>query len=202
MSAAKRIKIVAIGDGNVGKTSMLISYSTGEIPEDYVPTVFDNFRTQINTSHGEITLDIWDTAGQEEYAEIRKLAFNNVDVFLVCFSIGNPTSLENLESKWINDVAESESPGAKVIICGTKNDLRFDTDVIERLKESGSEPVTAARGEAAAQRAKKTVDVAGYAECSALTGTGLKDIFTLAVNVGIKAQQDAARQNNKKCVIL
>jgi len=114
MSAAKRIKIVAIGDGNVGKTSMLISYSTGEIPEDYVPTVFDNFRTQINTSHGEITLDIWDTAGQEEYAEIRKLAFNNVDVFLVCFSIGNPTSLENLESKWINDVAESESPGAKV----------------------------------------------------------------------------------------
>ena len=35
-----------------------------------------------------------------------------------------------------------------MIICGTKNDLRFDTDVIERLKESGSEPVTAARGEA------------------------------------------------------
>lgn len=114
MATANKVKIVAIGDGTVGKTSLLISYSKGEFPDDYVPTVFENYRTQINTSAGPIALDIWDTAGQEEYDEIRKLAFNQVDVFLVCFSIDNPASLQNLESKWIKDVAQSESPKAQV----------------------------------------------------------------------------------------
>ena len=208
MAATNKVKIVAIGDGTVGKTSLLISYSKGEFPDDYVPTVFENYRTHINTSAGLIALDIWDTAGQEEYDEIRKLAFNQVDVFLVCFSIDSPASLQNLESKWIKDVAQSESPKAqasccvvlffldlvsefragtlltvmhfiKVIICGTKNDLRFDDEVVERLAASGAKPVTSEQGEAVANRVKNTVNIAGYAECSALTGTGLKEIFTL-----------------------
>jgi hypothetical protein len=71
MSAeSNKVKIVAIGDGTVGKTSLLISYSKGEFPDDYVPTVFENYRTQINTSAGSIALDIWDTAGQEEYVNV------------------------------------------------------------------------------------------------------------------------------------
>ena len=115
-NANKPVKIVAIGDGTVGKTSMLVSYSKGEFPDDYVPTVFENYRTQIATNQGEITLDIWDTAGQEEYDDMRRLAFHNVDVFLVCFSIDNPASLQNLESKWARDISKSESPKAKV--CG------------------------------------------------------------------------------------
>ena len=144
----KKVKIVAIGDGTAGKTSLLISYSTGEFPDNYVPTVFENYRMPIKTSHGAISLDIWDTAGQEEYDEIRKLAFTQVDVFLICFSIDNPASLQNLQSKWVKDVQESESPHARVIICGCKNDLRFDDEVIRRLKAQRQKPVTAEEGKA------------------------------------------------------
>ena len=66
-SLSKDLKIVVIGDTNVGKTCLLQTYSTNKFPFDYVPTVFDNF-SRLQTVDGEqVTMSIWDTAGQEEY---------------------------------------------------------------------------------------------------------------------------------------
>jgi Ras family len=55
----ERIKLVVVGDGAVGKTSLLISYATGKFPEEYVPTVFENYSAKREIKGEPVFLFLW-----------------------------------------------------------------------------------------------------------------------------------------------
>jgi len=177
--AMQNVKCVVVGDGAVGKTCLLISYTENRFPVDYVPTVFDNFTTGVEVDGNHINFALWDTAGQEEYSRLRALSYPETDVFLLCFSVVSPPSFDNIKTKWFPEV-DHHCPEAKKILVGTKIDLRNDKKILEELK--GEKLPTTEMGENVA----KEIQAKAYLECSAYTQEGLKRVFEEAIRTVIQ----------------
>lgn len=188
------LKCVVVGDGAVGKTCLLISYTTNQFPADYVPTVFDNYAVSVMIGDEPYTLGLFDTAGQEDYDRLRPLSYPSTDVFLVCFSVISPPSFENVKEKWFPEV-HHHCPGVPCLVVGTQVDLRDDKVIIEKLRRQRLRPITAEQGE----RLARELRAVKYVECSALTQRGLKNVFDEAI---VAALEPPVIKKSKKCTIL
>ncbi|XP_075888191.1 ras homolog family member Gb [Nelusetta ayraudi] len=188
------IKCVVVGDGAVGKTCLLISHTTGAFPKEYIPTVFDNYSSQVTVDGRMVSLNLWDTAGQEEYDRLRTLSYPQTNVFIICFSISSPASYENVKHKWHPEVSH-HCPGVPILLVGTKSDLRNDSDTQRKLKEQNQTPVSHHQGTALARH----IQALRYMECSALNQDGIKDVFSEAVRVFLNPQPAATKRS---CVLL
>lgn len=198
MAAMQNMKCVVVGDGAVGKTCVLISYTTNTFPGEYIPTVFDNYSANVMVDNRPINLGLWDTAGQEDYDRLRPLSYPQTDVFLICFSVVSGASFENVKSKWLPEIRH-HAPGVPFILVGTKSDLRDDEETLEKLKEKKLSPITKEQGEAL----KAELGAYRYMECSALTQKGLKAVFDEAIRCVITSQQNPkGKQRGWKCSIL
>ena len=189
------VKCVVVGDGAVGKTCMLISYTTNKFPSDYVPTIFDNYGTQVTVTDGttrRVNLNLWDTAGQEEYDRLRPLAYPGTDVFLIVCAVDNPDSFESAENKWIHE-AMHYRPGTPVILVGSKTDLRTNEDTIRRLTAKGQHPVTYKEGTVLA----KNIGAQDYLECSAKELNNLKAVFDGAVLECLRYEAETDKKATK-----
>ncbi|GLD74101.1 rho-related GTP-binding protein RhoG-like isoform X1 [Lates japonicus] len=164
------IKCVVVGDGAVGKTCLLISYTTNAFPEEYIPTVFDNYSAQMSVD-GRTT-----------------------NVFIICFSIGSPSSHANVRHKWHPEVSH-HCPNVPILLVGTKKDLRGDAETVKKLKEQGLAPTTQQQGNALA----KQIGAVKYMECSALQQDGVREVFADAVRAVL---YPVTKKNPKKCVLL
>ena len=110
------IKCVMVGDGCSGKTYASILYATKKVPEFYTPTVSDKWTKNIELDGEEVQLQLWDTAGQDDYDNIRPRSYPGTDVIMVAFNLGNENSLDNMLSKWypeINSHAYMDVPQTK-----------------------------------------------------------------------------------------
>ena len=88
------IKCVLVGDFTVGKTCLLESYTTGAYKELVINMRYDNYSAKVIVDEREVNLEMWDTAAQEDYDRLRPLAYPQTDVFLVCFSVVDPSSFD------------------------------------------------------------------------------------------------------------
>ncbi|KXJ91905.1 GTP-binding protein rho2 [Microdochium bolleyi] len=175
-----RRKLVIIGDGACGKTSLLSVFTLGYFPTHYVPTVFENYVTDCRVDGKSVQLALWDTAGQEDYERLRPLAYAKAHVILIGFSVDSPDSLDNVKHKWIEE-ANERCPGVPIILVGLKKDLRDDPVAIEEMRKKSLKFVTDRQGSAAATE----IGARKYLECSSLSGEGVDDVFEAATRAAL-----------------
>ena len=172
MSAIRK-KLVIVGDGACGKTCLLIVFSKDQFPEIYVPTVFESYVADIEVDDRCVELALWDTAGQEEYDRLRPLSYPDTDVVLMCYSIDNPDSLENIEEKWVPEVRHF-CPTVPIILIGNKKDLRFNHGTISELQVQKMEPVRTEN----VNLLSYVIGALGHSlECSAKTKVGMTEVL-------------------------
>lgn len=200
---AEPIKVVVVGDGAIGKTCLLISYTRNEFPKDYVPTVFENMTkeetVEIGNESRTVSLDMWDTAGQEEFDRMRPLSYRETDVFLLCFSVVAPDSFENLSLKWVPEIQHHQKgEDYKILLVGLKSDLRDNENEIKKLKELDQAPVP----ESQIREYTKQISAIDYIECSALTRKNVKLVFETAIKAFLGPVNENQAKPSGCCHIL
>ena len=198
MSAIRK-KLVIVGDSDCGKTCLLSSFARNKFPEEYVPRVFESYLTSIKVDGKTVELGFWDTVGQEEYDRLRPLSYLYTDVILMCFSVDNLDSFENIPEKWIPEL-RPYCPNVPIILVGNKKDLRNDDNTKRELAKMKREPVTGEEGSVMCEKINGYV----YLECSAKTMEGVRDVFEMAARAALtnKPAKPRSWQRLRKCNIL
>jgi len=193
----QNIKCVVVGDGAVGKTCLLISYTTNAFPGEYIPTVFDNYSANVMVDGKPVNLGLWDTAGQEDYDRLRPLSYPQTDVFLICYSVISRSSFDNVKSKWYPEI-QHHAPDVPIILVGTKSDLRSDPKTIKELQSKGLQMVASEEGRNMGGQIKAVKAM----ECSALTQEGLKTVFDEAIRAGLQKGNKQKKSGGDSCCII
>ncbi|KAL9592195.1 MAG: hypothetical protein Q9179_006959 [Wetmoreana sp. 5 TL-2023] len=150
-----------------------------------------------------IELSLWDTAGQEEFDRLRSLSYDDTHTIMLCFSVDSKDSLENVESKWVGEIAEN-CQGVKLVLVALKCDLRANADDDDdEAPEDPSQP----RKEKEMIDYKEGLEVARriqalrYLECSAKRNRGVNEAFTEAARVALSVKTGTS-SNDRKCIVM
>merc|ERR1712130_985615 len=168
----------------------LLLLSRDEFPKEYVPTVFENYVTDIEVDGVKVELEMWDTAGQEDYDRLRPLSYPDTHVILLCFAIDSPDSLENIPDRWTPELKHF-CPKVPIVLVGNKLDLRNNPDTLQLLAKLKQQPVPRAAGQEMATR----IGAFAYLECSARTKEGVQQVFETANRAALmKAGKSGKKQ--------
>lgn len=181
----------------------------------YEPTVFENYVHDIFVDNVHIELSLWDTAGQEEFDRLRSLSYDDTDLIMLCYSVDSKDSLENVESKWVGEIADN-CPGVKLVLVALKCDLRQEAaeEAADNAAVGGSNG-TAADGPqtSGTKNAEKKdmitydtglevarrINAMRYLECSAMRNRGVNEAFTEAARVALSVKKD---REESKCTVM
>ncbi|KAK2160667.1 hypothetical protein LSH36_128g04010 [Paralvinella palmiformis] len=189
-----RRNLVVVGDSECGKSGLLNVLLKDEFPDRFISTTIDRYVDDIVVENHDVELTLWDTSGQEDYDEQRRLSYTDTGLFLICFSIDNPDSLENVVEKWLPEIKRF-CPATPFILVGNKCDLRNDPTTISNLANRNMKPVSHA---AASQLATK-IGAHAYLECSAKTRDGVEFILETAARAALSEKR---KRPNTKCRLL
>ena len=160
------LKFIIIGDAAVGKSNLLVRYTSGQFKEEYQLTIGVEFGSN-NVIIGDNTyrIQIWDTAGQENFRSITRSYYKNTACAIIVYEISNKKSFENISS-WIEECKNTAPKSILMVLVGNKCDLEDNREVTE---EEGRE------------FAEKNGML--FFETSAKTGKNVEELFKESVKV-------------------
>lgn len=170
--ARARNKVVLVGSSAVGKTSIINQLVKRKFEDLVFSTVVGSSVTiDISTDNKVVPLNIWDTAGQEQYRSVVPMYFKGASVVILVFDLSRRESFEDVES-WYETAKQSEE-NMKVVLVGNKTDLE-DKRVVTKQE---------------AERMAETIG-GSYAEVSAKTADGIRDLFIGIAKMDLECNED------------
>jgi len=172
------LKCVAVGDGAVGKTSLLMEYSNpgSSATSQYIPSVLDII-TQYQMVDGvQFDVGLWEAGGREDYDRLRPLSYPQTDFFLVCFSVCNPYSFTNVKEKWMPEL-NHHCPDVPKFLVGTKSDVREDEQMLKSIKGKGLDLISTVD----AMNLASELGLNGYIETSSYLHQNVDEVFFTAI---------------------
>ncbi|WEU39727.1 MAG: GTP-binding protein [Candidatus Odinarchaeum yellowstonii] len=154
-----KFKIPLVGDGAVGKTSLIIKFVENMFKHEYKSTIgVDIFTKSVKIDGNDVLVTLWDIAGQERFKIIRRGFFEGAAGAIIVYDVTRKETFENVES-WLKEVEEFTGP-IPMIICGNKIDL------------ANQRQVSTKQGSSYASKLNKT-----FIETSAKTGENVENAF-------------------------
>jgi small GTP-binding protein len=119
----RSFKAVLLGEGRVGKTSIGLKYTQGTFDPRRASTVQAGFYSKkVETSQGMIELNLWDTAGQEEYHAVAPIYYKNAQAALLVYSVVHDTSFDRMV-QWHAELRQILGNSVKIFVVANKIDL-------------------------------------------------------------------------------
>ncbi len=117
-----QLKLLLIGDGSVGKTSLLARYADDKFNEQWISTIGIDFKTKVLALDGlRVRCQIWDTAGQARFRTITTSFFRGAQGIALCFDVTSRASYDSI-ANWMQQVMDSADSGVRLTIIATKLD--------------------------------------------------------------------------------
>ena len=156
----RTMKCCVLGDREAGVCELLYTYEENAYPS-FIPSYCDNYDKNLMVEGQSIHFSLWDISSLRGYKKIRQLSYALTHVFVICFSLISPTSLEKVKNKWLPELKEF-CPEAPYILVGTKSNLRDKFYQHPELQNQGYEPLPKEKGE----EMKEIIKATYYIECS------------------------------------
>jgi len=123
--AQKKMQLMMLGDGSVGKTSMITMYKDQAFKETHMATIGVDYvsTTYTSASGEEVAVKIWDTAGQERFQSMTRTFYKQANGIVVVFDVTNQESFASVK-RWISDIHQHADPSIIKVLVGNKIDLK------------------------------------------------------------------------------
>jgi len=180
----RTFKVVVLGSGSVGKSAITLRFIHGRFVEQYDPTIEDSYRHQVEVDNVNFILEILDTAGTEQFAQLRNLYVKNGMGFVLVFSLASKSSFLEISELREQIVRVKESTTVPLVIVGNKSDL----DDLRQVTRKEAEQLC------------RNFECE-YIESSAKTNTNIDHIFHTLIRI-ITAQEKPKKAPAKKCTLL
>ncbi|XP_071083758.1 transforming protein RhoA-like [Haliotis cracherodii] len=188
------VKAILVGDAGCGKSCLFFRLLNGQfIPKQQVESTFERGASTVFVKGQKIELMICDAGGSSIFDSLRQLSYNDVDVIVMCYSITDRDSLQNLSERWRPEMMNSVTSDRPIVLVATKKDLRDSDHSFSSVRGSDKvqqEPVTTLEG----QEMRGKLHAVDFIECSAKQDDGVRELFQRVAEVGL----ESSRSQRKK----
>jgi len=168
-----QIKVIALGDGAVGKTALIHRYTTGFFKPEYEMTIGVNWHVKsVDIGNNRVKIQLWDFEGQERFRFLLPTYMKGTNGAMLAFDLTRRVTFQQLP-KWVDIVRENLSDGIPILLMGNKADLEDSRDV---------------NREEAIDFAKKA-NCSSYVETSAKTGVNVEKAFEVLAEQSMEVIQ-------------